>query len=59
MRKKKTNKTKMCPFLKRDCLKNECELYNELVNRCDIGVLVYNLYRLSELEKQRLEEDSE
>ena len=59
MRKKHVNKAKMCPFLKRDCLKNECELYNELVNRCDIGVLVYNLYRLSELEKQRLEEDSE
>jgi hypothetical protein len=59
MRKKKTNKPKMCPFLKRNCLKNECEIYNEILDRCEIGVIAYNLYRLSEVERERLEDDSE
>jgi len=59
MRKKQMNKEKMCPFLEQNCLKNECEIYNEILNRCEIGVITYNLYRLSEVEKQRLEGDSE
>jgi hypothetical protein len=59
MRKKHVNKAKMCPFLKRNCLKNECEIYNEILDRCEIGVIAYNLYRLSEVERERLEDDSE
>ncbi len=52
------NSEKSCPFLQQKCLKNQCELFNTILNRCDIGVLAYNLYRLSEIEKQRIEASS-
>jgi len=55
MRKNKVNKDKTCPFLEQKCLKTECEIYNELLNRCEIGVIAYNLYRLSQVERERLE----
>ena len=41
-------KQKFCPFVKQACIANQCELYNELLNRCEIPVLAYNTYRLSE-----------
>lgn len=56
---RKKAKTKKCPFLDQDCLKTGCEIYNELLNRCEIGVIAYNLYRLSEVERERLEGDAE
>ena len=59
MRKKQMAKAKMCPLLDQKCLKNECEIYNEILNRCEIGVIAYNLYRLSEVERERLEGDSQ
>lgn len=59
MRKKQMNKVKICPFLDQNCVKTQCEIYNEILNWCEIGVIAYNLYRLSEVEKQRLEGDSE
>ena len=52
---RKKGKAKKCPFLDQDCLKIGCEVYNELLNRCEIGVIAYNLYRLSEVERERLE----
>ena len=58
MRKKQINKAKMCPFLDQHCVKGDCEIYNTILNRCEIGIIAYNLYRLSEVEKQRLEGDS-
>ena len=42
-------KAKFCPLVKEDCMKTGCELYNELLNRCDLGLLTYNMYRLSEV----------
>lgn len=39
---------KICPLLNQDCLKTKCALYNEKFHRCDIAVLVYNLYRFSQ-----------
>ena len=51
----KKAQAKRCPLLDRDCLRNSCEIYNELLNRCEIGVITYNLYRLSEVERERLE----
>jgi len=54
MRKPRSQQTKICPLIDRECLKQGCELYSEMLNRCDISLLVYNLYRLGELEKQRL-----
>ena len=61
MRKKNKviHKEKTCPFLDQSCLKTACEIYNEILNRCEIGVIAYNLYRLSEVERERLEGDSE
>ena len=52
-------KDKICPFISQNCIKTRCELYNGILNRCDIGVLSYNLYRLSEIERQILENSSE
>jgi hypothetical protein len=57
MRKKPKDKT--CPFLEQKCLKTECEIYNELLGRCEIGVIAYNLYRLSQVERERLEGEIE
>ena len=48
-------KEKRCPLLEKDCLKSECAIYNELLSRCDISLLAYNLFRLSSIEEQRLE----
>ena len=59
MRKKQVNKAKICPFLDQNCVKGDCEIYNPILNRCEIGVIAYNLYRLSEVERERLEGDSE
>ena len=61
MRKKNKviHKEKLCPFLDQNCVKTQCEIYNERLDRCDISLIAYNLYRLSEVEKQRLESDSE
>ena len=47
-------KEKLCPLLEKDCLKSECQIYNELLSRCDISLLAYNLFRLSSIEEQRL-----
>jgi hypothetical protein len=56
---KNMQKDKTCPFLEQKCLKTECEIYNELLGRCEIGVIAYNLYRLSQVERERLEGDAE
>jgi hypothetical protein len=38
---------RICPFLDRDCLKQGCEIHNETLDRCEIGLVVYNLYQLT------------
>ena len=55
----KPSKVKMCPLLEQNCLKSGCEIYNELLDRCDLSVLSYNLYRLSETMKLNLEAETE
>ena len=56
MRKKQSkNKTGMCPFLDEICVKGNCELYNGLLDRCDIGLLNYNLFQLMTVMKQQIE----
>ena len=55
----KTNKTKICPFIKAHCQLGQCEIYESRLNRCTIPVLAYNLYRLSELEAAKLESERE
>ena len=35
---------KICPLLKQKCAKGACAIFNAKFNRCDIGLLAYNLY---------------
>ena len=46
MRKNKAP-SKICPLLNQECLRQRCELYNEKLDRCEIGLLAYNAYLLS------------
>ena len=56
MRKKQSNmKTTLCPFLEENCLKLKCEIYNTVLDRCEIGLLGYNLYQLTTVMRQQLE----
>ena len=54
MMRKNQNPTKLCPLLDQECQKLGCMIFNEKFERCEIGLLAYNLYKLSEVEKQRL-----
>lgn len=42
----KKNIEKICPMLDRNCLKNGCQLYNKVLDNCEISILAYNLYLL-------------
>ncbi len=56
MRKKQSkNKTGMCPFLDEICVKGNCELYNDLLDTCQLGLLNYNLFQLMTVMKQQIE----
>jgi hypothetical protein len=47
---------KICPLLDgQKCLKEGCEIYNDLINRCNISVIAYNMYRLSDVMNRQLE----
>ena len=59
MRKKKVNKVKRCPFLDEKCIQSECAIYNESFQRCEIGLLIYNLYQLATAIKKQIDDDSE
>jgi len=39
---------KHCPILDKACLQADCAIYNAKLENCDISILAYNLYRLSE-----------
>ncbi len=55
---RKNNKskiTKTCPLLDEKCLKSGCEIYNELLDRCEIGLTAYNLYLLADVMRRQLE----
>ena len=56
---KKNPKIKTCPFLDQACLKAECGIFNEAFDRCEIGLLIYNLYQLTTVMKQKLEMENE
>jgi len=58
MRKKSNNKPKMCPLLDENCIQNRCALYNEMLERCEIGLLAYNSYLLSTVMKQKLDAEN-
>mgnify|MGYP001188954936 CR=1 FL=1 len=39
---------KVCPLLRQACIESRCHLFNKILTRCDISLVAYNLYRLSE-----------
>ena len=43
---KNASRIKICPFINEKCIKTECEVYDEKLERCTIGLTAYNLYRL-------------
>lgn len=47
VRKKYQKPIRLCPFLDKECLKHGCEIYSETLDRCEIGLVVYNLYQLT------------
>ncbi len=56
MRKKQSKmKTKMCPLLDENCSKGNCEIYNEILDRCELGLLNYNLFQLITVMRQQIE----
>jgi hypothetical protein len=60
MIKKQTKmETRVCPFLEENCLKLKCEIYNTVLDRCEIGLLGYNLYQLTTVMRQQLETANE
>ena len=58
MRRKNSQKEtlKTCPLLDEKCLRSGCEIYNERLDRCEIGLTAYNLFLLADVMKRQLEE---
>lgn len=54
---KTTQKIKHCPFIDEKCLKTECEVYDEKLDRCAVSLTAYNLYRLSTSIQAQLESE--
>ena len=48
MRKKnrRKNTNKKCPFFDGFCIKEDCEIYLEKLDRCAIPVIPYNMFKL-------------
>jgi len=58
MRKKQSKKkTTLCPLLDENCVKENCELYNTVLDRCELGLLNYNIYQLMTVMRQQIEID--
>ena len=47
--------TKLCPFFDENCSKGNCEIYNAVLDRCELGLLNYNLFQLTTVMKQQIE----
>lgn len=37
---------KKCPIFNMDCLKEECEMWNEKIGTCNINMISYNTFKL-------------
>ncbi len=56
MRKKQSKtKIKICPFLDENCSKGNCEIYNTVLDRCELGLLNYNIFQLITVMRQQIE----
>lgn len=54
---KKSLDLKMCPFLDERCVGAKCMIFNEQFERCEIGLLAYNLFVLSKSIKEQSKEE--
>ncbi len=51
---------KICPLLDgQKCIKGDCEIYNDLLDRCNFSVIPYNMFKLTEAMNRQLSEFSE
>lgn len=55
--KNQNNSKKSCPFLDKICVGNECSIFNEKFERCEWGLMTYNLYLVQERLRQWLDPD--
>jgi len=39
---------KFCPLVKKPCVKEQCEFFHDTLKRCQISVISYNVFRLTE-----------
>ncbi len=57
---KRPEVAKNCPLLdNQKCIKGDCEIYNDLIDRCNISLVAYNMNRLMEVLNRQLAEFSE
>ncbi|RPI66339.1 MAG: hypothetical protein EHM38_10260 [Geobacteraceae bacterium] len=47
MPRKAKKQIKWCPFFESECKGLDCMIFNEKVNRCEIGLMAYNTYYLT------------
>ena len=50
---KKTVDLKMCPSLDEKCIGTKCMVFNEQFERCEIGLIAYNLFGLAKAIRER------
>ena len=38
---------KVCPLVRQQCIKGQCEFFNDSLKKCQVSVLSYNVFRLT------------
>jgi len=39
---------KVCPLVRQQCIKGQCEFFNDALKKCQVSVLSYNVFRLTD-----------
>jgi hypothetical protein len=39
---------KVCPLVRQQCIKDQCEFFNDALKKCQVSVLSYNFFRLTD-----------
>ena len=52
MIRKSKGTNKLCPLLDQECQRQGCMIYNEKLDRCEIGLLAYNAFLVAATLKQ-------
>jgi len=47
------DKTKYCPWIRQVCIKDQCDFFNESVKKCQVSVISYNMFKLSDAFKDK------